>query len=196
MLGQQLETVHQYPYLGVELSEDLGWEPHINKVISKANRTLGFLRWNIYMYKCPHLEYASSVWNPFRKCHINALEMVQRKAARFVTSNYTREPGTVTTILQNLGWQTLKNRRKMARLTLLYKFINQEAAVNIPPYLTKPTTRTRKYHYQRFSRLSISTDTYKYSFIPRTISDWNNLPPEVIISPSVDSFREGLQKQM
>jgi hypothetical protein len=23
MLGQQLETVHQYPYLGVELSEDL-----------------------------------------------------------------------------------------------------------------------------------------------------------------------------
>jgi hypothetical protein len=94
MLGQQLETVHQYPYLGVELSEDLGWEPHINKVISKANRTLGFLRRNIY--KCPHdiksqayislvrlhLEYASSVWDPFRKCHINALEMVQRKAAR------------------------------------------------------------------------------------------------------------------
>ena len=53
MLGQQLETVHKYPYLGVELSEDLGWEPHINKVISKANRTFGFLRWNIYMYKCP-----------------------------------------------------------------------------------------------------------------------------------------------
>ena len=208
MLGQQLETVHQYPYLGVELSEDLGWEPHINKVISKANRTLGFLRRNIY--KCPqdikaqtyislvrsHLEYALSVWDPLRKCHINALEMVQRKAARFVTSNYTREPGTVTTILQNLGWQTLENRRQMARLTLLYKFINQEAAVNIPPYLTKPTTRTRQYHSQRFFRLSTSIDTYKYSFIPRTISDWNNLPPEVIISPSVDSFREGLQKQM
>jgi hypothetical protein len=25
MLGQQLETVHQYPYLGVELSEDLAF---------------------------------------------------------------------------------------------------------------------------------------------------------------------------
>ena len=208
MLGQQLETVHQYPYLGVELSEDLGCEPHINKVISKANRTLGFLRRNIY--KCPqdiksqayislvrpHLEYASSVWDPYRKCHINALEMVQRKAARFATSNYTRKPGTVTTILLNLGWQTLENRRKMARLTLFYKSINGEAAVNIPPYLTKPTTRTRQYHSQRFSRLRTSTDTYKYSFIPRTISDWNNLPPEIILSPSVDSFREGLQKQM
>jgi hypothetical protein len=122
--------------------------------------------------------------------------MVQRKAARFATSNYTREPGTVTTILQNLGWQTLENRRKMARLTLFYKSINGEAAVNIPPYLTKPTTRTRQYHSQRFSRLSTSTDTYKYSFNPRTISDWNNIPPEVILSPSVDSFRESLQKQM
>ena len=85
---------------------------------------------------------------------------------------------------------------KMARLTLFYKSINGEAAVNIPPYLTKPTTRTRQYNAERFSRWSTSTDTYKYSFIPRTISDGNNLPPEVILSPSVDSFREGLQKQM
>ena len=74
MMGHQLETVHYYLYLGVELSEDLGWEIHINKVTSKANRTLGFLRRNIYRcpqdikeqaYKSlvrPHLEYASAVW--------------------------------------------------------------------------------------------------------------------------------------
>ena len=121
--------------------------------------------------------------------------MAQRKAARFATSNYTREPGTVTTILQNLGWQTLENRRKMARLTLFYKSINREAAVNIPPYLTKPTTRTRQYHSQRFSRLSTSTDTYKYSFNPRTISDWNNITPEVILTPSERACRNRCKLQ-
>ena len=47
MMGHILSTVHQYPYLGVELSEDLGWEPHINKAISKANKVLGFLKRNI-----------------------------------------------------------------------------------------------------------------------------------------------------
>jgi hypothetical protein len=71
--GTYSSTVHQYPCLGVELSEDLGWEPHINKAISKANKVLGFLRRNIG--KCPqdikekayltlvrtHLEYSSAV---------------------------------------------------------------------------------------------------------------------------------------
>jgi len=47
MMRHILSTVHQYPYLGVELSEDLGWKPHINKAISKANKVLGFLRRNI-----------------------------------------------------------------------------------------------------------------------------------------------------
>ena len=79
MMGHILSTVHQYPYLGVKLSEDLGWETHINKAISKANKVLGFLRINIS--KCPqdikekayltlvrpHLEYSSAVWDPYRK---------------------------------------------------------------------------------------------------------------------------------
>jgi hypothetical protein len=81
MMGHQLETVHHYPYLVVELSEDLGWEIYIDKVTSKANRTLGFLRRNIYRcpqdikaqaYKSlvrPHLAYASALWDPYRQKH-------------------------------------------------------------------------------------------------------------------------------
>ena len=44
MMGHQLEIVHHYPYLAVELSEDMNWDPHISKATSKANKTLGFLR--------------------------------------------------------------------------------------------------------------------------------------------------------
>jgi hypothetical protein len=123
-MGHILSTVHQYLYLGVELSEDLGWEPHINKAISKANKVLGFMRRNIG--KCPqdikekayltllrpHLEYSSAVWDPYRKQHINSIEMVQRRAARFATSTYSRKPGTVTNILNTLGWPSLSVKAK------------------------------------------------------------------------------------
>ena len=124
LMGHILSTVHQYLYLGVELSEDLGWEPHINKAISKANKVLGFMRRNIG--KCPqdikekayltllrpHLEYSSAVWDPYRKQHINSIEMVQRRAARFATSTYSRKPGTVTNILNTLGWPSLSVKAK------------------------------------------------------------------------------------
>ena len=32
----------------------------------------------------PHLEYASSCWNPYNKCNVDKLKAVQRRAARFV----------------------------------------------------------------------------------------------------------------
>ena len=123
-MGHQLETVHHYPYLEVELSDDMNWDHHISKVTSKTNKALGFLRRNLN--KClhdikestckslvrPHLEYASVVWDPYRQCQINKIEMVERRVARFVTSNNNREPRTVTNILQNLGWPTLETRRQ------------------------------------------------------------------------------------
>ena len=122
------------------------------QVASKANRTLGFVRRKLskcpqdikdQAYKSlerPHLEYASAVWDPYRQCHIDKIEMVQRKAARFVTNTYSREPGTVTNILQSLGWPTLETRRKGARLILLYKILHGEAAVNTPEYVRRSDT--------------------------------------------------------
>jgi hypothetical protein len=35
----------------------------------------------------PLVEYASTVWNPYRKTEINKTEAVQRRAARYVVSN-------------------------------------------------------------------------------------------------------------
>ena len=36
----------------------------------------------------PHLEYASSTWDPHLQKHIQQIDMVQRRAARVVKSNY------------------------------------------------------------------------------------------------------------
>ena len=39
----------------------------------------------------PILEYGSSVWDPHYEGLIDDLEKVQKRAARFVTRNYTRD---------------------------------------------------------------------------------------------------------
>ena len=46
--NQPLTTVPQATYLGVEISSNLSWTPHINKITSKASQNIGFLRRNLH----------------------------------------------------------------------------------------------------------------------------------------------------
>ena len=139
--GTVLENVDSIKYLGVTITNDLKWNTHINNICTKANRTLGFLRRNLF--SCPQdvkeaaykglvrpvLEYGSSVWDPHTKCLQEELEKVQNRAARFVTRNYTFEEGSMTGILEQLRWESLKKRRTDNRLILLYKGLKGKARI-------------------------------------------------------------------
>ena len=46
--GTDLENVESIKYLGVTITSDLRWNTHVSNVCTKANRTLGFLRRNLY----------------------------------------------------------------------------------------------------------------------------------------------------
>ena len=70
----------------------------------------------------PIVEYASTVWNPSNQKKIKSIEQAQKRAARFVHNNYTdRTPGCVTNMVKSLKWENLEDRRKSARLSMLFK---------------------------------------------------------------------------
>ena len=128
--GHTLEVVDSAKYLGVTISEDLQWSKHIDNTVSKANRTMGFIRRNLrdctkpvkaaaYTTMArPTLEYASTVWGPHSSAETHKLEQVQRRAARFVHNNYTeRTPGCVTHMVPSE--KRRKRRRKLKDLKLL-----------------------------------------------------------------------------
>ena len=140
--GTDLENVESIKYLGVTITSDLRWNTPVSNVCTKANRTLGFLRRNLY--SCPQevkevaykglvrpvLDYGSSVWDPPGVVLQKELESVQKRAARVVTGNYNYETGSMTGILGQLKWESLKKRRKDNRLILLYKGLKGKA--NVP----------------------------------------------------------------
>jgi hypothetical protein len=136
----------------------------------------------------PHLEYASSTWDPHLQKHIQQIEMVQRRAARFIKSNYSRDPGTVTTLLEQLELPPLSTRRKIACITLLHKAIHEKVAIPIPSYIIKPTRTSR------YIQIRLKKDVYKYSFFPRTIRDWNQLSDELLDIESSEEFNSRLTK--
>ena len=129
LLDHTLLSVPQIKYLGIHISQDLKWNSHINSISSKANQTLGFLKRNLKINSQtikekaytsivhPKLKFCSTVWDP--KCIKNPkegdktkhrlvcqLEIVQRRAARWVTGRY-HDTASVSDILRGLDWISL-----------------------------------------------------------------------------------------
>ena len=77
----------------------------------------------------PILEYGSTVWDPHCNGLNDELENVQKRAARYVTRNYSYETSSMTGILEELKWETLQKRRKDNRLILLYKGLKGKARI-------------------------------------------------------------------
>ena len=92
-------------WCGVDISKDLSWNTHTNRITANANRILGFLKGflkrNIKTKHAgirtaadatlvrPQVEYASPVWNANTQSYINKTEMIQRRAVCWVNNKYT-----------------------------------------------------------------------------------------------------------
>lgn len=206
LCNEILEHKKDNPYLGVLISQNLSFSKHIQTITSKANSILGLLNRNLK--SCPtklkqtayitlvrsKLEYACPIWDPHLVKEVNLLERVQRRAARFVLCEYKRT-ASVTNLLSKLNWQNLQNRRCQARLVLLYKVFNKLVSGITPNKLETNTNRTRAGLSKcSFKIIPTKTTTYKHSFYPRTIRDWNNLPENTRNSEKITSFKSNIMK--
>lgn len=191
-------------YLGVTISKDLSWNNHINNITASANRTLGFVKRNIrtkskevrsLAYNSlvrPQVEYASSVWSPYTKENINKIEMLQRRAARWVCNDYSPY-SSVTEMLDNLGWRSLELRRYDARIAMFYKIVYGLVAIPVPSYFERPTVQTR-HHPLAYRQIHSSVCYYYYSFFPMSVILWNKLPADLVLDSDLDSFKSRVSK--
>ena len=200
--GHQLEQVESAKYLGVNIHQHLSWNTHIDSITKKGNNTVGFLQRNLHHLpqevrkQCyetlvrPSLEYASSVWDPHTQRNINKLEAVQRRAARFVCQDY-RQRSSVSNMITNLNWQTLKQRRSQAKVIMFYCIIHNLVEVPVDhlcPAAVSLRGHTSKYHLP-YARIAV----YQHSYYPSAIRLWNSLDPSALQAPTLDVFKTHIQ---
>ena len=118
---------------------------------------------------------------PVEKTLQDELEMVQNRAARFVIGHYNFETVSMTKVLEQLKWESLKERRKGGRLILFYKGLKGQASIPLDDLKT-PLRRARNHHSIPFQAPYARTEGYKQSFFYETIRDWNALPASAISS--------------
>jgi hypothetical protein len=150
--GHSLEHVTSAKYLGCTITSDLKWGLHINNICNKANSTIGFLKRNLNITNTsvkertyqslvrPSLEYSSAVWDQHQQQNKQRLEMIKRRAARYVANRY-HNTSSVSDMLDQLEWPSLESRRTNSRLTMIYKMTKNLTNVDTSDKLyTTPKT--------------------------------------------------------
>ena len=122
-------------YLGVTINSKLNWSEHIARITSKASSVLGFLQRNfkkcptnikVSCYKSlvlPVLEYGCTIWDPYTNKDIRNLEMIQRRAARFILNDYSWYT-SVSQLLLDVNLPSLQSQRSNSKAIILYKIIH------------------------------------------------------------------------
>jgi len=198
IMDHPIRKVISAKYLGVTITHNLSWTKHVDIITCKANSVRAFLQRNLsqcshhvkslayFTYVRPILEYASVVWSPFTKINIDKIEMVQRKAARFVFNDYHRY-SSVSYMLQQLNWDSLEHRRTKAITVMFYKIINNIVSVDFSNFLHRSFSITRG-HDMRFLTIPARLNTYYHSFLLTAIRIWNSLPEDIVHCSNLHTF--------
>lgn len=194
---QLIPEANSFKYLGILIRSDLSWADHVNYTLIKAWKALHFVmrilkkgnnntkRLAYTSLVRPILEYGAVCWDPYREGQVRALNRVQKRAAKF--ANFTNES----------GWETLAQRRLIARMCALFKaYTGGRAWKMIEDRLLKPCYLGRDDHTRKIRTRKQRTDVGKYSFVNRTIRSWNQLPPGVLESfpCKLGTFRKRVRK--
>ena len=146
------------------------WNSHVNQVTKMANQTTAFLRRNLsscskdvkaQCYKSlvrPQLEYAATTWDPYTKTNSVKVEAVQRRAARFCFNDY-RQTSSVSSMMQDLGWEQLQTRRQQNKTVMMYRIVNNLVEIPANQYLTPTGVSTRGHQNDSFHTIALSTPT-------------------------------------
>jgi len=163
-------------YLGIIIGSDLSWADQVKCTVQKAWRALHFVMRIVkkgtkntksLAYTSlvrPILEYGAACWDPYRECQISALYRVQNKAAKFAHHSGGSD------------WESLAQRRKIARMCAFYKaYTGERAWKAIGDGLQAPSYLSRVVRYWKIRARKQRTDIGKYSFVNRSLADWNQL---------------------
>ncbi|VEN47725.1 unnamed protein product [Callosobruchus maculatus] len=183
MEGHPIVESPSVKLLGININNNISWHDHVVSIANTASQKLGvsFRCRKLYtpeqlllLYKAqirPLLEYYSHVWGCAPKHSLKLLDTIQKKAIRLIdTPNLTKD------------LHSLEHRRRVAELSLFYRFYHGRCSNELSQIITPQAVRTRetrealRAHPYQVEVLTPRTSLLQHSFFWRTSTLWNQLP--------------------
>ena len=191
-------------HLGVYLDSRLNFSKHIKEKVLKAMKGISLLKFlskyvdrnvlslSYKMYIRPHLDYGDVIYHNQRADLMDLVERVQYKAALIVSGCW--QGTSRKNLYDELGWESLTDRRWLRRLTIFYKITNDLAPSYLSEHIPKRNEINMVLRDRNINSPFVKTDRYENSFFPYTIKAWKNLDEEAKSQPSVKSFKTYINK--
>lgn len=201
--NQTLSCVDSSRDLGVIHDSKLLFDKHIQCIVGKAYKALGFIirasrsfknMKTIKILYCAyvrsHLEYASQIWNPCYNVYLSSIERIQKKFTRFLSYKFNVPKLEYPQRCSKFHLLPLYLRRDISDVAFLFRIAHGD--VGGPELLSKiklniPIRQLRKPNLLHipFSR----TQYRKNSFFPRCFKLFNRLNQDSRLDLFADSVR-------
>lgn len=165
--GQLLRRCGNVVDLGVTFDSQLSFAPHMETLINKCYKCMGFIMRNgrdfsqetllrlFNAFVRSRLEYASVIWSPTYVTYIQEMETILRKFLKYlafrVDGSYPVIGYPQHLLLQRFGMSSLELRRQFHSVVFLYKVVNSQIdCPSISQLLVFNTHRTGARHVNVF----------------------------------------------
>ena len=180
-------------HLGLILDSKLSFREHILESIEKAKKGLSLMKFlskhinrktlvlTYTMHVRPHLEYGDIIFHNSAHYLMDAIESIQYQAGLIATGCWQKT--NRYKLYNELGWESLSDRRHNRRLTNYHKIITGNSPRYLQNYILTsppPPTSTQRYErtffpycYNSYSTLDPTLKSHNYNKFKSLVSNLN-----------------------
>ena len=201
--GVPLQQTRVERDLGVLIDDQLKFREQAADAASRANRILGLIRHTFCHLDCrtlsllyktlvrPLIEYGNQTWGPFNMADKKLVERVQRRATKLVPEirHFPYQER-----LHALGLPSLQYRRQRGDMIAMFSIMHGRVRLNKEDFFNSPRTAQTRGHPLKVAKLQSLTRVRNNHFSIRVVNDWNSLPEDIVCAPSVEAFKNRLDR--
>ena len=208
--GSPVVKVEEQKHLGLILRPNLCFKKHINEKAIKAKKMIGVIKHlSMYlpikslnqMYNSfvrPHLDYCDAIFHEPHKVTqfgltltsaMEEIEKIQYKAALAVSGTW--QGTNRSKLYEELGWESLSDRRSSRRILLMHKIVNKCT----PAYLRNKLERVARAplaHPLSLHEPRCRTLRFSNSFFPDATRTWNKIVTHFSTMPTPSVLKHHL----
>jgi exonuclease III len=202
--NEPLEEVESIKYLGVQIDNKLTFKKHLELVIKKMAKKIGFLgrisnkltcRTKTMIYQSiiqPHIDYCSSIIFMANEGEMRSLQLLQNRAMRIILKKRRRTH--IKWMLDVLEFHSVKQRVNFNTLILVFKIKNNM----VPEYMNDELT----YNRDATTRNLRNADDFRLPAYKKTYTQnsmwydglklFNELGPAIKEERNINRFKESV----